>query len=488
MSDRLPPSAGRLSGFLPATPDLVATESRADGPVVRHVSPWLAAWLGCEARELFGRRVSEALDPQIPGLSALVARALGADGPVVLGQPRRRTVGPRSIASLIAAPVTGRSGEKAVEVQIVEESDETGLRATHAFSGMIGHGPAMRDLFLRIERYASSSAPVLVTGETGTGKELAARALHQRSPRHREAFVAVNCAALSSDLVESELFGHEKGAFTGAATAHRGRFERADRGTLFLDEIGEMPRKSQTKLLRVLEEGTVERVGAERARPIDVRVVAATNVSLEQAVAQRRFREDLYYRLSVLRLHLAPLRDRLQDIPLLATYFLSVFAHHYERGVLRLTPRAVQLLGAYRWPGNVRELKNVLERIVVETAGEVIGERAFAEWVREREHVAPGAWDIGAGARRAPPLITPPLPSARASLGAPTIDATFSDVIDPPPALTRRAVLDALASAGGNVTRAARILGFHKATLYRHLRAWGISRREFPTGSSDLKR
>jgi transcriptional regulator with GAF, ATPase, and Fis domain len=294
--------------------------------------------------------------------------------------------------------------------------------------------------------------------------------------------VPVNCAALSHELIESELFGHEKGAFTGAIASHRGRFERAHGGTLFLDEIGDMPRKSQTKLLRVLEDGAVERVGAERPIPVDVRVVAATNVPLERSVAERRFREDLYFRLSVLPLHLPPVRERPEDIPLLVTYFLSVFANQYGRPLLRLTPGVLHLLVSYPWPGNVREIKNVLERVVVETAGDVIGERALSDWIRERERLAPGSWDVDAGRRArlaSPPLVTPYRPPQRSALAAPTIEARFADVSETEIPLTREAALDALASSRGNVTRAARRLGVHKATLYRRLRAWGLSRKDF---------
>jgi DNA-binding NtrC family response regulator len=211
-------------------------------------------------------------------------------------------------------------------------------------------------------------------------------------------------------------------------------------------------------------------------------VVAATNVPLERSVAERRFREDLYFRLSVLPLHLPPVRERPEDIPLLVTYFLSVFANQYGRPLLRLTPGVLHRLVSYPWPGNVREIKNVLERVVVETAGDVIGERALSDWIRERERLAPGSWDVDAGRRArlaSPPLVTPYRPPQRPALLAPTIEARFADVSETELPLTREAALDALASSRGNVTRAARRLGVHKATLYRRLRAWGLSRKDF---------
>lgn len=473
------PNSPFVRGLLPVVPDLVLIRSAGKPPAINRIAPWLAARLGKEPHELEDQAAA-ALEAFIPGLEALVDAALAGKGPVVSGQG----------LPVIATPVGHESGDgnRAVAVQVIEAADEAGLRAAHTYFGLIGHGPVMRDVFAKIERYAASPAPVLITGESGSGKELAARALHLRSPRRSAPFVAVNCAALSDELIESELFGHEKGAFTGALSAHRGRFERADGGTLLLDEIGDMPRRSQTKLLRVLEEGAVERVGSERLRAVDVRVVAATNVPLERSVATRLFREDLYYRLSVLRLHLPALRERPEDVPLLTTYFLSIFAHRYGRRLLRLTPGALRLLTSYSWPGNVREIKNVLERVVVEAAGDVIGERAFSDWMRERDRLAPGAWDL-AEAQRArvssSPLVTPYRELSPPALGAPTIDASYteSDGREPPVELTREAALAALAASGGNVTRAAERLGLHKATLYRRLRDWGITRTDFPPPS-----
>src|SRR5512145_742118 len=229
--------------------------------------------------------------------------------------------------------------------------------------GLVGASPAMREVYRKIELYARSDAAVIVSGETGTGKELVARALHAFGPRRNGPFVAVNCSAIAAELLESELFGHEKGAFTGALRSHRGRFERAHGGTIFLDEVGDMPLPAPAKLLRVLEEGMIERVGAERPVAVDVRVVGATNVPLERTVHEGRFRADLYHRLAVLRIQLPALRQRPEDIPLLVEHFLRQFRRKYARPVERLTPEAMALLDAYLWPGNVRELRNVLERV-----------------------------------------------------------------------------------------------------------------------------
>jgi len=336
------------------------------------------------------------------------------------------------------------------------------------YHGMVGTSPAMREVFRKIALYAPSDASVVITGETGTGKELAARALHDASPRSSSPYVAVNCSAISEELLESELFGHEKGAFTGAVRTHRGRFERADGGTLFLDELGEMPLHTQSKLLRVLEEGKIERVGAEEERRIDVRVIAATNIPLERAVGNRSFRADLYHRLSVLRIHLPSLRERPEDIPLLVTHFLEAFSRKYRRRIDRLTPEALHLLQSYLWPGNIRELRNVLERVFVETQADVIGAKAFGEWIRERRDFASETQPLSP--RHAP--VVPPYPLH-----------TEQKLIPVDRHSTRPAELDveeirrAYAASGGNISGAARLLGVHRATLYRYLERFGLDRK-----------
>ena len=239
------------------------------------------------------------------------------------------------------------------------------LKLTHNFGAMVGVSAAFRQAMAKAEAVGPTSTTVLVTGETGTGKELMARAIHELSARREKPFVRVNCAALPMGLVESELFGHERGAFTGADQRRPGRFELASGGTLFLDEIGEMPLEAQAKLLRVLEDGLVDRVGGTRPVPVDVRIVAATNSDLAGAVQEGRFRPDLYYRLHVFPIVLPPLRDRREDIPLLARHFLESYRLKLKRPVLELHPESVALLAAYAWPGNVRELQNVIERAVI---------------------------------------------------------------------------------------------------------------------------
>jgi len=328
------------------------------------------------------------------------------------------------------------------------------------------------------------------------------------SRRRQQPFVAVNCAAFSKELLESELFGHERGAFTGAVSAHKGRFERAHGGTLFLDEIGEMPLSAQAKLLRVLEAGQIERVGGERTIRVDVRLVAATNVPLELAVQARKFRLDLFHRVAVLRLHMPPLSERPEDIPVLVEHFLHGFNQKYGRQIRGLTPDAMALLQQYFWPGNVRELRNVLERVYVETTAEVIGRRAFDEWVQERTQLFPDTWNLATRqTTRAvrPALITPYIPAVQRSQPllphfrdqpAPYIDVEPSAVPDGMPdthrlqprlaalpqqgprQLSRERIVRAYQQAAGNLTQAARNLGVHKATLYRRMKALGLTREE----------
>ena len=237
---------------------------------------------------------------------------------------------------------------------------------------IVGRSDAMQHVFKMIGRVAASDAPVMVTGESGTGKELVARAIHNYSTRSSRSFLAINCAAIPENLLESELFGHEKGAFTGAHAQRVGRFEQCDKGTLFLDEIGEMPLPVQSKILRVLQEGEFSRVGGNQTLRTDVRIVCATNKQLEVEVQNKRFREDLFYRLNVVRIHLPPLRARTEDIRLLAEYFLRRISQRKHRPMIKLSEEAVRLLERYDWPGNVRELENTIERASVLATADVL--------------------------------------------------------------------------------------------------------------------
>ena len=239
------------------------------------------------------------------------------------------------------------------------------LKDKYKSSGLVGSTPQMKQIFHMIADVAPSTASILILGETGTGKELVANAVHCQSDRACMPFVALHCAALSEGVLESELFGHEKGAFTGAVQARKGRFEMADGGTLFLDEVGEMSLKVQVKLLRVLEKGEFERVGGEKTLKVDVRLITATNRNLEKEVSEGRFREDLFYRLNVITIHLPPLRERRDDIPILSNFFVIKYTKKYKKEIKGFAPEAMEALCAYHWPGNVRELENVVERAIV---------------------------------------------------------------------------------------------------------------------------
>ena len=286
---------------------------------------------------------------------------------------------------------------------------------------MIARSESLRGVLATVERVARTDSTVLILGETGTGKELVARTIHDLSPRRARPLVKVNCAAIPENLVESELFGHEKGAFTGATAARKGRFELADGGTLFLDEVGDMPLLAQSKLLRVLQEREFERLGASRPTRVDVRVLAATHRDLPQLVEEGRFREDLYYRLNVVPIRLPPLRERPEDIATLALCFLSRFALKHGIAVERLSDESLQRLAAYRWPGNVRELENIIERAVILASGSTV-ELSTAMLPEPAARRAPPA-----AASHAPPAAPPAVPPVAA---APAEPAPLSGTLD----------------------------------------------------------
>jgi two-component system response regulator AtoC len=314
------------------------------------------------------------------------------------------------------------------------------LDVESARGGLLHASPAMKRILDLVGRVAPTKSSVLLTGETGTGKELVARAIHAASPRARKLFVPINCAAIPSELLESELFGHARGAYTGAAGERVGKFEVADGGTLFLDEIGDMPYPLQAKLLRVLQEGIVEPVGSNRRTEVDVRVVSSTNRDLEAAMAEKRFREDLFYRLNVFRIELPPLRERREDVGLLARAFLAEFARELGRQPAELSPDAVRLLEAHDWPGNVRELRNLMERAAVLADGPAIGAAFFR----------------GLGASL-------PEPTEPVGESAMLLEPAVED-------FERRLILRALASTGDNKAQAARLLGVSERTLWNKLK------------------
>jgi two-component system nitrogen regulation response regulator NtrX len=260
----------------------------------------------------------------------------------------------------------------ALDQSRLRDENVTLKRAVEVRHQMVGESAGMRAVMEQVGRAAPSNATVLILGESGAGKELIARAIHRNSNRARERFVQVNCAAIPEELIESELFGHEKGSFTGATEKQIGKFEQADKGTIFLDEVGDMSAKTQAKVLRVLQEGEVERLGSARTIKVDVRVIAATNKDLEEEIAQNRFREDLYYRLKVIPISVPPLRDRAEDVPLLIRHFADLFSRDNNRKPARFTPAAMDLLQSHRWKGNVRELRNTVERLIIMSPGDTV--------------------------------------------------------------------------------------------------------------------
>ena len=301
--------------------------------------------------------------------------------------------------------------------------------------GIVGDSAALRHALRQVEQVAGTEATVLLLGESGTGKELFARALHLSSPRRDQAFIKVNCGAIPENLFESELFGHEKGAFTGAVAARAGYFEQAAGGTLFLDEVGELPLPMQVKLLRVLQEKSLQRVGGRHEIPIDVRIVAATNLDLQQQVSAGRFRLDLYYRLNIIPIRLPALRERREDIRPLVRHLLNLISQGYQRNV-GLTPEAMELLAAHPWPGNIRQLRNVLERLVLLAEGSILSAEEVARIIRGESANAPEA--------------AAPQPAQAASIVRPYLSAASHD---------RQQIEQALAQTHGNKSRAAQLLG-----------------------------
>jgi DNA-binding NtrC family response regulator len=385
---------------------------------------------------------------QHPGLPVVLLTAFGTVGSAVEALKNgafdylTKPFDPEELRQVLA---------KAVRTRALQESEATAPPDDSPESLMVGGSRALAQVREVIERVAPTPATVLITGESGTGKELVARSLHLRSPRHDAPFVKINCAAIPESLFESELFGYEKGAFTGAGARKPGRFELADRGTLFLDEIGEMPLSTQPKLLRALQEGRFFRVGGTRVVSVDVRLVAATNRELFAEVRSGRFREDLFYRLHVVPIHMPALRERREDIPALAELFVRRFARKLHREALAIDPEALAALRLHEWPGNIRELENAIERALL-----------LADEGRIRLRDLPA--EVTAAAERA----------RSCALGASLRELVRHETRR----IERQAICAALAATGGNVTRAAAQLGLSRRGLQLKMKELDVRGRD----------
>jgi two-component system NtrC family response regulator len=408
-------------------------------------------------RETFDLILTDHRMPQMSGLDLLkAAREINPEVPVVVmtayGSVEQAVAAMKAGAyDYLGKPIDlddllHRIGKVRERQQLLAEvrALREDLRGRYRLEGIIGESGAMQEVLGVVRRVAPSTATVLIQGESGTGKELVARALHYQGPRASGPFVAVNCAALPETLLESELFGHEKGAFTGASERRVGRFEAAEGGTIFLDEIGDLTLALQVKLLRVLQERRIERLGANQPIPVDVRVLAATNQDLDRAVRERRFREDLYYRLNVVTITIPPLRRRREDLPLFLDHFLKKFAEANGKAIQGFTREARDALMKYDYPGNVRELENIVERAVLLTRREVIGLSDLPMAVQE------GAGLAGAAAAPA------------------SLPALLAQV-------EREKILEALRDAGGVQTRAAERLGISERALRYKLKKYGLA-------------
>jgi two-component system response regulator HydG len=336
-----------------------------------------------------------------------------------------------------------RAAEKSALQKQNQAMQEQLLSGDGNFEGIIGKSAAMQNVVRVARQVAQTDAPVLITGESGTGKELIAKAIHLNSRRRKQRLVALNCAGLSESILEDELFGHVKGAFTGAQTEREGRFEHADGGTLFMDEIGDMPKPMQAKLLRVLENGEVVRLGSNDPIRVDVRLISATNRDLGEMVQSKDFREDLFYRIQGVGIHLPPLRERREDIPLLTYFFLQRAAEKADKHVSGITPEAQRLLNGYGWPGNVRQLRNVVDNMVILSSADELGVESLPPEIRPATGHAAG-FDMNVG-------------------GVPLEQ------------LEREAIRNTLKMTSGNREQAAKILGIGERTLYRKIKEYGLT-------------
>jgi two-component system, NtrC family, nitrogen regulation response regulator NtrX len=342
--------------------------------------------------------------------------------------------------------------EKVLKLRQQRDENRSLKKAIEVRHQLIGDSSALKQVMAAVGRAAPTNATVLIQGESGVGKELVARTIHRNSLRGRERFVQVNCAAIPEELIESELFGHEKGSFTGATEKQVGKFEQADRGTIFLDEVGDMSPKTQAKVLRVLQEGEVERLGSARTIKVDVRVIAATNKNLDEEIEKGHFREDLYFRLAVIPIQVPPLRDRPEDIPLLVRHYLDYFARENNVRPKRISQAALETMQRYRWKGNIRELSNTVERLMIMTAGETIDASDLPEIVRSGGGASRNAGTAGEGE------------SSRAG--------TLREFKD---SSERAYLVSKLRENGWNISKTAEVIDTPRSNLYKKLEQYQIS-------------
>jgi two-component system nitrogen regulation response regulator NtrX len=437
----------------------------------------LAAGSGPEGLALVEREAPDLvfLDVKMPGLDGLEVlsrlRGLSDALPVVIISAHGTSAtaleaGRLGAFRFIEKPLSKEqvldAVREGVELGSLRRENRTLRTALETRHQLVGDSPALARVMDQVRRAAPSHATVLILGESGVGKELVARAIHRGSLRARERFVQVNCAAIPEELIESELFGHERGAFTGATEKQVGKFELADRGTIFLDEVGDMSARTQAKVLRVLQEGEVERLGSSRTTKVDVRVIAATNKDLEDEIAQGRFREDLYFRLSVIPILVAPLRERTEDIPLLVQHFVAQFSRESNRRPVRFAPAALDVLRQAPWRGNVRELRNAVERLLIMSDRDVIEADDVRQVLRVGARPAPAA-----AAAAAPGSVDGTAP-APLSGGQPATLREFKEWSE------RAFIVEKLRKYGWNISKTADEIDTPRSNLYKKLEQYGI--------------
>lgn len=404
---------------------------------------------GLNSRQVIGKNSRDVFESRFPGIQRLIEETLRNKRAIKNFTLEIEEHNAEIKTYLVSTAIKEGSdpGECMIVLVLHDISEASRLRkvamSLQSFGLLVGRSPVMKDIYSLIETVAQYDTTVLIYGETGTGKELVARTIHENSPRSEGPFVPVCCSALVSSLLESELFGHVKGAFTGAIRNQMGRFELARNGTILLDEVGSMSLDIQVKLLRALQEKVINRVGSSDQIPINARVISVTNRDLPELVAKNEFREDLYYRLKVLQINLPPLRERCLDIPILAEHFIEKFNNLYSRRIMGLTSKAKEILMKYFWPGNVRELENAIEHALVLTPGKFISPQYFPPEIRYMKNNG-----------------MPPLRAKRS------------------PDTMEEEIRFALAATGWNVTRASANLGIHRITLWRKMKEFGIKKPE----------